>query len=168
MNNNYTFDACQHATLIAALRYWQWRGQGTPENRADRFHDLATNSGTQPSLADDEIDDLVEHLQFGPEAAVDKLTPDLSPEGATLQKLVAWAEQFVDDDWIAREDVPEIKEAVALLATLGHPVSDRRSAENGTPCAACGFALTAGYAGPLCQECAEQPVGLMTFTPKEF
>lgn len=47
-----------HATIIAALRYYQQHGQGDPENRSDEIHELATNGGYVTSMDADGIDAL--------------------------------------------------------------------------------------------------------------
>lgn len=52
----------EHATILAALRYYQERGQGDPNNRSDAIHDIATSGGDITSLDDDGIDDLCELL----------------------------------------------------------------------------------------------------------
>jgi hypothetical protein len=50
-------------TVLAALRYYQERGQGDPFNRSARIHEIATNSGAvMSSLDDDGIDQLCERL----------------------------------------------------------------------------------------------------------
>lgn len=60
-----SFDEAEHATVIAALRFYQEHGQGEPANRSDATHDLATNCGEVFSSLDDEgIDTLVERLNF--------------------------------------------------------------------------------------------------------
>ncbi|SEI14570.1 hypothetical protein [Paraburkholderia hospita] len=54
-----------HATLIAALRWYQKSGMGDPDNRDDGIHDLATDGGVLISLDSDGVDELVSTLQFG-------------------------------------------------------------------------------------------------------
>jgi hypothetical protein len=50
-------------TILAALRYYQERGQGGPFNRSARIHEIATNSGAvMSSLDEDGIDQLCERL----------------------------------------------------------------------------------------------------------
>jgi len=52
-------DHDENATILAALRFYQEKGQGDPCNRSDYIHDLATNGGDVLSSLDDEgIDDL--------------------------------------------------------------------------------------------------------------
>lgn len=57
-------DGQQHATVIAALRYYQQQGLGDPAYRSTEIHDIATNMDEVISLDSDGIDDLVDHLQF--------------------------------------------------------------------------------------------------------
>ena len=52
----------EHNTIMAALRYYQEKGQGEPSNRSDAIHDLATGGDEDISLNDEGIDDLCERL----------------------------------------------------------------------------------------------------------
>lgn len=53
----------EHATILAALRYYQEQGMGDPFNRSDSIHDIATNGGEVFSSLDAEgIDRLCEQL----------------------------------------------------------------------------------------------------------
>lgn len=52
----------EHATILAALRFYQERGQGDPANRSDRIHAIATNGDTVISLDADAIDALCEKI----------------------------------------------------------------------------------------------------------
>jgi len=53
----------ERATILAALRYYQSRGMGDPDNRSDDIHDIATNGGELCASLDDEgIDALCEGL----------------------------------------------------------------------------------------------------------
>ena len=56
-------DEQQHATIIAALRYYQQQGMGDPTHRSDEIHDIATNMDEVISLDSDGIDELVVQLQ---------------------------------------------------------------------------------------------------------
>ncbi len=59
-------DNAELHTIIAALRFWQEKGMGDPDNRSDEMHDLATNGGEVFSSLDDEgIDTLVQDLNLG-------------------------------------------------------------------------------------------------------
>src|SRR5690242_1415530 len=51
-------------TILAALRFYEERGQGEPANRSNWIHDLATNGGQVISLDDAGIDDLCERLNL--------------------------------------------------------------------------------------------------------
>jgi hypothetical protein len=51
-------------TLIAALRFWQQQGMCEPRNRSDEMHDLATNGDALTSLCDEDVDALIEQLNF--------------------------------------------------------------------------------------------------------
>jgi hypothetical protein len=63
----YTLNDAEHATIIAALRFYQQHGQGDPFQRADDIHELATNGGEVMSSLDDEgIDALCERLNLHP------------------------------------------------------------------------------------------------------
>lgn len=52
----------EHATILAALRFYQEHGQGDPNNRTDAIHAIATNEGNVISLDENAIDDLCEKL----------------------------------------------------------------------------------------------------------
>lgn len=60
----YPLSREQHATMLAALRFYEEKGQGNPANRSDAIHDIATNGDDVVSLDDGGIDELIEHLQF--------------------------------------------------------------------------------------------------------
>lgn len=60
----YAIDKPEHATMIAALRWYQESGMGEPDHRSEAIHELATNGGEEISLDSDGIDALVEKLQF--------------------------------------------------------------------------------------------------------
>lgn len=64
----FAVDEQQHATLIAALRYYQEQGMGDPNKRSDAIHDIATNCGEVTSLDDRDIDDLVDQLNVTTQA----------------------------------------------------------------------------------------------------
>ncbi len=51
------------STILAALRFYQWNGQGDPFKRSDAIHDIATN-GDCISLDDEGIDRLCEDLNM--------------------------------------------------------------------------------------------------------
>lgn len=55
----------EHATILAALRYYQENGQGEPHNRSDAIHDIATNGGAVVSMDADGIDDLCQKINCG-------------------------------------------------------------------------------------------------------
>ncbi|MBT9385488.1 hypothetical protein KM176_16560 [Pseudooceanicola sp. CBS1P-1] len=50
------------ATVLAALRFYQEKGMGDPENRSDAIHEIATDCGSCISLDASGIDDLCEKL----------------------------------------------------------------------------------------------------------
>lgn len=54
------------ATILAALRFYQEKGMGNPDNRSDEIHDIATNGDEVTSLDDDGIDALCEKLNCAP------------------------------------------------------------------------------------------------------
>lgn len=56
-------DDAEHATILAALRFYQQAGMGEPDNRSDEVHELATNGGEVTSSLDDEgINELCERI----------------------------------------------------------------------------------------------------------
>jgi hypothetical protein len=50
------------STILAALRFYQEKGQGDPANRSDEIHDLATSGDEVTSLDDAGIDALCERI----------------------------------------------------------------------------------------------------------
>lgn len=60
-----SIDGSELGTLLAALRFYQERGQGEPGNRSDDIHTIATNGDREISLDDEGIDRLCENLNFG-------------------------------------------------------------------------------------------------------
>lgn len=60
----YALDDAQHATVLAALRYYQEVGLGDPEHRSEAINDIATNSGKVTSLDRAGIDELCEQLNI--------------------------------------------------------------------------------------------------------
>lgn len=56
-------DDAEHATILAALRFYQRAGMGEPDNRSDEIHDIATNCGAvTSSLDEDGINELCERI----------------------------------------------------------------------------------------------------------
>lgn len=54
----------QHATVIAALRYYQAKNQTVSVDRDAWIDRIATNDGELTALRDPEVDDLIERLQL--------------------------------------------------------------------------------------------------------
>jgi hypothetical protein len=52
----------EHATILAALRFYQENGQGDPANRSLDIHEIATNGDDVISLDEKGIDELCEML----------------------------------------------------------------------------------------------------------
>lgn len=52
----------EHATILAALRFYQWHSQGEPVRRSEYIHDIATNGGGVISLDNEAIDRLCEKI----------------------------------------------------------------------------------------------------------
>jgi hypothetical protein len=52
----------EHATILAALRFYQEHEQGDPYNRSDAIHDIATNGDECISLDGYAIDALCERI----------------------------------------------------------------------------------------------------------
>lgn len=65
MPNLYHLDDAEHATVLAALRYYQQNGLGDPANRQEEIHIIATNGDTVISLDAKAIDALCERLNTG-------------------------------------------------------------------------------------------------------
>ncbi len=61
-----TVDEAEHATILAALRYYQENGQGDPSNRSDDIHAIAAPDHVMSSLDDDGIDALCERINVVP------------------------------------------------------------------------------------------------------
>jgi len=57
-----TIETDELATILAALRFYQEKGQGDPANRSDAIHDIATACDQVVSLGAEAIDDLCERL----------------------------------------------------------------------------------------------------------
>lgn len=77
--NYIAVDDAEHATILAALRYYQANGQGDPNNRSVVIHEIATNCDkVMSSLDDDGIDALCERInvQPGPEWGPNVLIAD--------------------------------------------------------------------------------------------
>lgn len=56
----------EQATILAALRFYQEKGQGDPSNRSDAIHLIASGGDvTQPGLDEDDIDNLAESINLG-------------------------------------------------------------------------------------------------------
>lgn len=57
-----SIEEAEHATILAALRFYQAHGMGDPVNRPDAIDDLATNGGKVASLDEEGISDLCERI----------------------------------------------------------------------------------------------------------
>ena len=57
-------DAAELATILAALHFYQRKGQGEPANRSDDFHLIATDGDSQISLDAEGIDTLCERINL--------------------------------------------------------------------------------------------------------
>lgn len=55
----------RQATILAALRFYQEKGMGDPDNRSQAIHDIATACDTVISLDADAIDELCEGINGG-------------------------------------------------------------------------------------------------------
>jgi hypothetical protein len=53
------------ATILAALRFYQTKGQGDPENRSDAIHEIATGNDAVISLDAEGIEDLYQRISQG-------------------------------------------------------------------------------------------------------
>lgn len=65
MKQLYALDDQDHATILAALRFYQEKGMGEPANRSDDIHEIATCGDTVISLDDHGIDMLCEEFNGG-------------------------------------------------------------------------------------------------------
>ena len=64
MSNILLLDDQKHATIMAALRYYQKQGMGDPSNRTDAIHDIATCNDAVISLDESGIDELCQEINF--------------------------------------------------------------------------------------------------------
>ncbi len=55
----------EHATILAALRFWQWYKQRNAISEEMGWHDIATSMGEFNPLSDMEIDILCERINVG-------------------------------------------------------------------------------------------------------
>jgi len=64
----------EHATILAALRYYQENDQGEPASRSDAIHNIATDCDKVISLDEKGIDELCEHINTdkAPQQAIQK------------------------------------------------------------------------------------------------
>lgn len=85
----YQLNDAQHATVLAALRFYQQKGMGDPFNRSDDIHELATNGGEVFSSLDD--------------AGIDELCESINHDGVDFGACV----QIFGDD----EDDPHVRTA---------------------------------------------------------
>jgi len=61
----YALSGQDHATILAALRFYQEKGMGDPANRSEAIHEIATCGDTEISLDADGIDGLCESINGG-------------------------------------------------------------------------------------------------------
>lgn len=62
MTTQAAIEPAEMATILAALRFYQEKGQGDPDNRSDDIHEIATRGDAVVSLDAAAIDDLCERL----------------------------------------------------------------------------------------------------------
>ena len=62
--NIISVDSAEHATLLAALRFYQQNGQGEPSSRCDAIHAIATDGDVRISLDTAGIDALCERINL--------------------------------------------------------------------------------------------------------
>ncbi|MBE7540614.1 MAG: hypothetical protein HS122_19670 [Opitutaceae bacterium] len=91
-------DDRQHATLLAALRFYQAQGMGEPTNRTDAIHDIATNGDEVVSLDASGIDKLCERLQAS--SARPEVLASLKDEGMTIGECVTALAVPNDDPYV--------------------------------------------------------------------
>lgn len=63
-------DRQEHATVLAALRFYQEKGMGDPANRSQMIHHLATDADEVVSLDAAAIDALCERINGAPKVKV--------------------------------------------------------------------------------------------------
>lgn len=86
----HQLDDQQHATVIAALRFYQSKFQTVSRDRDSWIEELATNAGTVEALSDEGVDNLVESLQFeGADLSAFKTDLDAKLAAMTDEEIVA-------------------------------------------------------------------------------
>jgi hypothetical protein len=68
-STTHTLSDREHATVLAALRYWQAAGANGDLRYNDEMIDIATNGGTVTECTDEDVDALCERLNCGDEPA---------------------------------------------------------------------------------------------------
>ncbi len=134
---SYPLNDQQHATVIAALRFYQEQGQ-TKGWRSRDIDDIATNGGSVGALEDAGVDALIEHLQFGDEDT-------LAGEDE---------EDFGDPDKC--ECGAPTDDGEGYAGKCGN-CADRDYADD--HCSTCGDELGDDSYEGLCSDCAEHEIG---------
>lgn len=83
--STYKFDEREHATVLAALRFWQRLGcaRDVPEQ------DIATNGGAEKPLHSHQIDDLCERLNYAEEETGEPPRVLIVLDGGLVQDVIA-------------------------------------------------------------------------------
>lgn len=151
----HQLDDQQHATVIAALRFYQSQFQTVSRDRDAWIEELATNAGTVEALSDEGVDNLIESLQFEGE---DKLAAFKADFDATLAAMT-------DEELVASFAATG---ACILTGTPGEDPEDcstheheedDEDFEDDNECSNCGDPTDdgEGYDG-LCGPCADRAV----------
>jgi len=91
----------EHATIMAALNFYQMHKQGDPEHRDQQIDYIATESGEFPALDHDQIDDLME--RYNTVDTPDPALPETLNEGL-VNHLICGDPQHMRGDEILRLD----------------------------------------------------------------
>lgn len=113
----YALDDAQHATVLAALRFYQAKGQGDPYNRSLDIHEIAINGGEVVSSLDaDDIDNLCQELNCGGETSVNA---DLLAACEALDWAYKQGEESESMEWSDVDDAWALAKAAISKAKGG-------------------------------------------------
>lgn len=169
MNRLITLEEQGLSTILAALRYYQEKGMGEPENRSDRIHQVATNGDTVISLDDEGIDELCASLnhQFAHGVEIDIKGPEgftIHPEPftsitAAVRAAASFPLRFMDRGYYLTGD----QERIPITVIPGTMTVDvyLPDLEEANACRTCGEDYTPGGDGwnGECPSCADKAFG---------
>lgn len=157
-----TVNHSEHATILAALRYYQQCGMGDPMNRPQDIHDIAVAEDRDYeviSLADEGIDALCERINFGAE-------PDQPNVRRFLDLSTVHLSPATRDDWDGDSSRPSWAYPTSYGWFVWAGSDDTNEEEDGLPAevVACRkFARTLGCDYILFDADAETVEGLEVF-----